>query len=91
MNPPEGLQLVLGGRPNFANNVSRWPLRLSRLGAYWKGRRERARQIQELFGSSDRELWDMGLSRSDLREIVNGTYRREKYFSPRCPGSPPVS
>jgi uncharacterized protein YjiS (DUF1127 family) len=33
--------------------------------------------MQELYQSSDRELLDMGLSRSDLPEIAKGTYRRE--------------
>jgi uncharacterized protein YjiS (DUF1127 family) len=35
------------------------------------------RQMQELYRSSDRELWDMGLSRSDLPEIARGTYRQD--------------
>jgi uncharacterized protein YjiS (DUF1127 family) len=47
-----------------------------RLRASWLERRAVARQMQELYRSSDRELWDMGLSRSDLREIAKGTYRR---------------
>jgi uncharacterized protein YjiS (DUF1127 family) len=33
--------------------------------------------MQELSLSSDRELRDMGLTRSDLREIAKGTYRRD--------------
>ena len=40
-------------------------------------RRRRAREIQELQGFSDRELWDLGLHCSDLRAIINGTYRQE--------------
>jgi uncharacterized protein YjiS (DUF1127 family) len=53
--------------------VSMW---YQRLRASWLQRRAVARQMQELYRSSDRELWDMGLSRSDLREIRKGTYRR---------------
>ncbi len=47
-----------------------------RLRASWAQRRAVERQMQELYRSSDRELWDMGLSRSDLREIAKGTYRK---------------
>lgn len=39
-------------------------------------RRTLERQMQELYRSSDRELWDMGLSRSDLAEIAKGSYRK---------------
>jgi uncharacterized protein YjiS (DUF1127 family) len=54
-----------------------WLARLfHRLRASWAQRREVERQMQELYRSSDRELWDMGLSRSDLREIAKGTYRK---------------
>jgi uncharacterized protein YjiS (DUF1127 family) len=49
---------------------------LHRLRASWAQRRAVERQMQELYRSSDRELWDMGLSRSDLREIAKGTYRK---------------
>jgi uncharacterized protein YjiS (DUF1127 family) len=47
-----------------------------RLRAAWAQRRAVERQMQELYRSSDRELWDMGLSRSDLPEIARGTYRQ---------------
>jgi uncharacterized protein YjiS (DUF1127 family) len=47
-----------------------------RLRASWAERRAVERQMQELYRSSDRELWDMGLSRSDLPEIARGTYRQ---------------
>jgi len=47
-----------------------------RLRASWVQRRAVERQMQELYRSSDRELWDMGLSRSDLPEIAKGTYRQ---------------
>lgn len=42
----------------------------------WAESRARARQMQELYRSTDRELWDMGLSRSDLPEIAKGSFRR---------------
>jgi uncharacterized protein YjiS (DUF1127 family) len=47
------------------------------LRASWGRRRALARQMRELYQSSDRELWDMGLSRSDLPQIAKGTHRRE--------------
>jgi uncharacterized protein YjiS (DUF1127 family) len=49
---------------------------LHRLRASWAQWRAVERQMQELYRSSDRELWDMGLSRSDLPEIAKGTYRQ---------------
>jgi uncharacterized protein YjiS (DUF1127 family) len=48
-----------------------------RLRASLVQRRAVERQMQELYRSSDRELWDMGLSRSDLPEIARGTYRQD--------------
>ena len=51
--------------------------RYRRLRAAWTERRILARQMEELYRSSDRELWDMGLSRSDLPEIAKGTYQRD--------------
>ena len=48
-----------------------------RLRASWLQWRAMERQMQELYRSSDRELWDMGLSRSDLPEIAKGTYRQD--------------
>ena len=50
-------------------------LRQFRLG--WSQRRASARQMQELHLSTDRELWDMGITRGDLNEIAKGTYRRD--------------
>jgi uncharacterized protein YjiS (DUF1127 family) len=40
-------------------------------------RRARARELQELYRCSDRELWDIGLSRSDFLAIEKGTYSRD--------------
>lgn len=57
--------------------LSRLRARLDRLGAAWADRRKRARAIRDLYLFSDRELWDVGLSRSDLPAIAEGTYRRE--------------
>ena len=48
-----------------------------RLGAYMAQRRTRSRQISELYRFTDRELWDVGLSRSDILAIEHGVYRRD--------------
>jgi uncharacterized protein YjiS (DUF1127 family) len=51
--------------------------RLARIDATWTARRKRAREVQDLYRFTDRELWDVGLSRSDLPAIADGTYRRD--------------
>jgi uncharacterized protein YjiS (DUF1127 family) len=33
--------------------------------------------MTELAAYSDRELWDLGLSRSDLMSVDQGTFRRD--------------
>jgi uncharacterized protein YjiS (DUF1127 family) len=40
-------------------------------------RRRRARDFHALSESTDRQLWDMGISRADVPSVVNGTYRSE--------------
>jgi|tagenome__1003787_1003787.scaffolds.fasta_scaffold12322254_1 uncharacterized protein YjiS (DUF1127 family) len=40
-------------------------------------RRERARIARELLSCSNRELFDLGISRGDIPAIINGTYRRD--------------
>lgn len=49
---------------------------LQRVLRTWAERRERARQLRELGMFSDRELWDVGLSRGDLFAVEKGVYRR---------------
>lgn len=39
-------------------------------------RAERARIVNELSASTDRELAELGFSRADLPAIANGTYQR---------------
>jgi uncharacterized protein YjiS (DUF1127 family) len=50
---------------------------LSQIPALWAARRKRAREFQSLSDFSDRELWDIGISRSDVSGVINGTYRRD--------------
>ena len=61
-----------------------WALRHARvpaatLVAWINLRRQRARDRDILLGFSDRELWDLGLSRSDIPGVVLGTYRPDVY------------
>jgi uncharacterized protein YjiS (DUF1127 family) len=57
--------------------LSHMTARLHDLRASWAQRRARAREMQDLYRCSDRDLWDMGLSRSDLMAIENGSFRRD--------------
>ena len=50
---------------------------LSRRAAVWTMNRRRAREIRDLMGFTDRDLWDVGLSRSDLIALEKGCYRRD--------------
>lgn len=50
---------------------------LRRIGSTWVARRRQARDMHALYAFSDRELWDIGLGRSDLLSIENGTFRRD--------------
>jgi uncharacterized protein YjiS (DUF1127 family) len=47
-----------------------------RLVAMMERRRERAQIRNELLRCSDRDLFDLGISRADIPAVVNGTYRR---------------
>jgi uncharacterized protein YjiS (DUF1127 family) len=49
---------------------------LHRLGDMWAARRQRERELGELYRFTDRDLADLGLSKSDLPAIEKGTYRR---------------
>ncbi|HQT75853.1 MAG: hypothetical protein B7Z80_03540 [Rhodospirillales bacterium 20-64-7] len=43
----------------------------------WATRRRSYRDAQQLDRFSDRELWDLGLSRSDVPAIARGIYKRD--------------
>lgn len=49
----------------------------SRTLAAVQAKRRRARELHDLALFTDRDLWDVGLSRSDLMAIEKGTYRRD--------------
>ena len=72
---------IVGSRPHIAADagalLARLRSRFIRLGAEWDRRRRAMRDLRQLDRCTDRELWDMGLSRSDFPAIIRGTYRRD--------------
>jgi uncharacterized protein YjiS (DUF1127 family) len=50
---------------------------LHRINTARKARRRLDRDARQLYAFSDRELWDLGLGRSDVPSIIAGTYRRD--------------
>jgi uncharacterized protein YjiS (DUF1127 family) len=81
MNISNDTYPISGGQAQIAGDVrtglSSALARLQKFGAWWIARRTAHREMQELYGFSDRELWDVGLSRSDIMAIEKGTYRKE--------------
>ncbi len=72
---------ITDGRPEIAREVrtalSRLVARINQFGTAWMIRRDTACSLEQLYRATDRELWDMGLSRSDFPAIIKGTYRRD--------------
>jgi uncharacterized protein YjiS (DUF1127 family) len=69
--------LVPGSQPTV-QPVGTWlSSRIQQLRTYLAQRRARAEELRELYRFTDRELWDIGLSRSDFMAIERGTYRRD--------------
>ncbi len=61
-----------------ANNwLSRLQAGLSRITSAWGTLRQKRRDEALLRTLSDRELWDLGLSRGDIPRVVDGTHRRD--------------
>ena len=72
---------ISGGQAKIAGEFGSWLSLLfngfQRLRARHAEKRDRAREMWELHRLTDRELWDVGLSRSDFMAIEQGTYRRD--------------
>lgn len=51
--------------------------RLQTARARWAEKRAHDRDMADLLRFSDRELWDIGISRSDFTAVDNGTFRRD--------------
>ena len=77
MNLSNNTYAISGGHHATWSWLSQIASRLHHMRENWAGRRARAREMQDLHRCSDRELWDMGLSRSDLLTIENGSFRRD--------------
>jgi uncharacterized protein YjiS (DUF1127 family) len=77
MSQYDGLRIVSKGQHNIARDVGAWiafiRMRIAQVGT---GRYRHTRGLEDLYRMTDRELWDLGLSRSDFPAIEDGTYRR---------------
>lgn len=51
--------------------------KLQNARARWAEKRAHDRDMADLYRFSDRELWDIGISRSDFVAVNNGTFRRD--------------
>jgi uncharacterized protein YjiS (DUF1127 family) len=51
--------------------------RFSRLATAWADHRKLARDRQILNDFNDRQLWDIGISRSDIPAVLSGTFHRD--------------
>jgi uncharacterized protein YjiS (DUF1127 family) len=73
--------LFAGNQQKISTDVGKFlssiRARLNRLAARWSASRTWAQQMRDLHRFNDRELWDVGLSRSDIWSIERGTYRRD--------------
>ena len=80
MNLSKDTYLLAGDQQKIAQDVGTWLsstyARMRSVGVYMAASRARAREMRELCRFSDRELWDVGLSRSDIPAVQQGTYRR---------------
>jgi uncharacterized protein YjiS (DUF1127 family) len=70
-----GQQQKIG--PEFGKWISTFAARLRHIGTAWSESRKRDQEMRDLHRFSDRELWDVGLSRSDVWSIERGTYRKD--------------
>jgi uncharacterized protein YjiS (DUF1127 family) len=64
------------GAANVATGLSSVLAQWHRLVASVAAKRARNREMRALYRLGDRELWDLGLSRSDLLRVENGSYHR---------------
>jgi uncharacterized protein YjiS (DUF1127 family) len=53
-----------------------WSETMQRVSAWRRQRATRARISRELATYTDRELFDLGITRADIPAVINGTYRR---------------
>jgi uncharacterized protein YjiS (DUF1127 family) len=81
MTRSETARLLSDSPQQIIHQASNWFARLQpklhRIVNARATRRRHSRDAEQLYAFSDRELWDLGLGRSDLPSIIAGTYRRE--------------
>jgi uncharacterized protein YjiS (DUF1127 family) len=77
MNFIDGTQSHHRSEQNSAVWRTRLNAALDRFARARAERRRRARDFQALSESTDRQLRDMGINRSDVPSVINGTYRSE--------------
>lgn len=81
MNLSNEARLLPDSQQKVVSDLVRWTARswtlLRRLADSLNARWRRARELDELYRFTDRELADLGLSKSDLPAIEKGVYRRE--------------
>jgi uncharacterized protein YjiS (DUF1127 family) len=81
VNLSEDTWLVSMNQQQSVHAVSVWLSRaqaaLGHMAGFWAARRRRVQDAAVLHTFSDQDLWDLGLSRSDIPGIINGTYRRD--------------
>lgn len=56
--------------------TSLWAETTQRFGEWRAKRASRARVARELATYTDRELFDLGITRADIPAVINGTFRR---------------
>ena len=87
MNLSEDTWLVSVNKRQAIHAASVWLSRVQagfgRLAEFLATRHRRIQEAEVLYGFSDRDLWDLGLSRSDIPSIINGMYRRDCKALPR--------
>jgi uncharacterized protein YjiS (DUF1127 family) len=81
VNLSEDTWLVSTDQQRGTSTISVWLSRaragLGRVVAYLAAHRRRLQDAEVLNTFSDRDLWDLGLSRSDIPGIISGRYRRD--------------
>ena len=81
MNLSNDARFVAESHPKIASDLHRWLTQghgiVRHLAEMWVARRQRAQELDELYAFTDRDLRDLGLSKSDLPAIERGLYRRE--------------
>jgi uncharacterized protein YjiS (DUF1127 family) len=81
MNLSDEARFLPDAQPKIVSDLRRWLAQthalLERLADSWNARRQHTRELDELYRFTERDLADLGLSKSDLPAIEKGMYRRE--------------